>query len=369
MKHSLQFYTVIVIFAVAIRTVASNSAEGPSSEEKSFTDIKRHFSEIREGGDNPTPSDLDLRRKGAAEMIEDSRRFLTNFPNSKRNEDVQGFITIALGKGALAGKPNYATELQLRARALATNDAIPDQLKQHACVVNYMTQWGLRNGKVEVNEVAPEGRVVWVDGLFAAIDVVKDEESVFKGILLQARSGFKMTAEQTQALAERIRDHPQASAWAKADAAKILSKTPPYEIGKPVEIAFTAMDGREVDVSKFKGKVVFVVFWATWCGPCVGEIPNLKAVYDEYHEKGLEFVGISLDEDKDDLERFLKKQRIEWPQYFDGQVWNNKISFPYGITAVPELWVIDKKGNLRIRNPNHDDHDGLAAIFLTLSAE
>lgn len=343
--------------------------DNQSPEEKAFADIQRHFRQLRAGGDNPQGPHLDTRRTGAADMINDARRFLTNFPNSKKASDALSCIVVALSKGALAGNTNYASELQNYERSLATNNVVSDDLKEQASVLNYMTQWGLQNGKTEVSEVTPEGRAVWVDGLFSAINVVKDKESVFKRILLQARSAFKMTDAQSQAIARRVRDHSQASAWAKADAEKILSGKPPYEIGKPVQIKFAALDGRKIDVADFRGKVVFVIFWATWCGPCVAETPVLKSVYDEYHDKGLEFIGISLDDDKDDLQRFLTKREIQWPQHFDGKGWNNEISYPFGITAVPELWVIDKKGNLRIRDPHHDDHDGLSAIFLELSKE
>ncbi|MCB1087881.1 MAG: TlpA family protein disulfide reductase, partial [Verrucomicrobiae bacterium] len=68
--------------------------------------------------------------------------------------------------------------------------------------------------------------------------------------------------------------------------------------GDVMEIAFTAIDGTEVDLSKMKDKVVLVDFWATWCGPCVGEMPNVIATYEQYHEKGFEVIGISLDQDR-----------------------------------------------------------------------
>lgn len=118
-------------------------------------------------------------------------------------------------------------------------------------------------------------------------------------------------------------------------------------IGKPVDIAFTAVDGREVDLSKMKGKVVLVDFWATWCGPCMGEVPNVKAAYEKLHDKGFEIVGISFDKDKDKLESTLKDQGMTWPQYFDGLFWNNKLGQKYGINSIPAMWLVDKKGNLR----------------------
>jgi thiol-disulfide isomerase/thioredoxin len=117
-------------------------------------------------------------------------------------------------------------------------------------------------------------------------------------------------------------------------------------VGRKPEIQFTALDGREVDLAKLKGKVVLLDFWATWCGPCVVGIPELQEVYGKFHARGLEVVAISLDTDRTALEWFVKEKGLPWPQYFDGKRWNNTIAAKYGIHAVPTLWLVGRDGKV-----------------------
>lgn len=113
---------------------------------------------------------------------------------------------------------------------------------------------------------------------------------------------------------------------------------------KPLDLKFTALDGSEVDLGKLRGKVVLIDFWATWCGPCMGEVPKVVAAYRDLHAKGFEIVGISLDQDKGAVESVTKEQGMVWPQYFDGKGWESEIGSRYGIHSIPAMWLVDKKG-------------------------
>jgi thiol-disulfide isomerase/thioredoxin len=150
---------------------------------------------------------------------------------------------------------------------------------------------------------------------------------------------------KARALAEEVRDKKGALDFVKSEANEILRKLD--RIGKPFVLKFTASDGRQVDLEQLKGKVVLIDFWATWCVPCVAELPVVKTTYDHLHPQGFEIVGISLDQDKQALERFLKKSAMPWPQFFDGGGFKNKLARQFEIGSIPTLWLVDKSGLLR----------------------
>ena len=108
------------------------------------------------------------------------------------------------------------------------------------------------------------------------------------------------------------------------------------------------LDGKEVSLSDYagKGKIVFVDFWASWCGPCRETIPELVAIYQKYKNKGFEIVGISLDGNKSDWEKATKDLNITWPQFSNLKGWDEDCAVTYGVDAIPHTMLIDKDGKI-----------------------
>ncbi len=123
------------------------------------------------------------------------------------------------------------------------------------------------------------------------------------------------------------------------------------KVGAPFPaFAVQDLEGKPLTLDSYKGKVVLVDFWATWCGPCVAELPNVLAAYEKYHDKGFEIVGISLDKDQAALTAFLKEKKVTWRQYFDGQGWQNRLSQEYGVNSIPMTYLLDREGKILASN-------------------
>jgi thiol-disulfide isomerase/thioredoxin len=127
-------------------------------------------------------------------------------------------------------------------------------------------------------------------------------------------------------------------------------------VGKPLSLKYSAVDGREVDLEKMRGKVVLVDFWATDSGRSMEIMSDVKDAYTKFHSKGFEIAGINVDDDKASLTNYVAEEKVEWPQYFDGKSMKTKFAVEFGLDEkdLPAMWLVDKKGVLRYINAEFD---------------
>jgi len=120
-------------------------------------------------------------------------------------------------------------------------------------------------------------------------------------------------------------------------------------VGTHPELKGTTVDGEEIALSDFKGKVVMIDFWATWCGPCIAEMPNVKAVYEKYHDKGFDIIGVSLDRSVEPLNEYIEENHIPWPNIFDADQ-SSSLADQFAITSIPSIFIVDKEGKIAAVN-------------------
>ena len=167
---------------------------------------------------------------------------------------------------------------------------------------------------------------------------------------------FDEPAKGTELLKKIKTDYPTSKIASRVD--MMLSQIAKQSQAKKIQAALKpgsefpdfnvkSLDGKPLSVASHKGHIVLIDFWATWCGPCRAELPNVIETYKKYHAKGFDIIGVSLDSDKDKLESFLKKQDgMTWPQYFDGKGWSNALAEKYGVEAIPFTILVGPDGKI-----------------------
>lgn len=112
------------------------------------------------------------------------------------------------------------------------------------------------------------------------------------------------------------------------------------------DINLSNTDGKKIKLSSLRGKVVLIDFWASWCGPCLREVPNLRKAYEKYKTKGFDIYSVSLDIQKDKWEKAIEKHRMNWNHVSDLKGWESPLVHTYGIKGIPFTVLIDKDGKI-----------------------
>ncbi|MDE0315101.1 MAG: redoxin domain-containing protein [Candidatus Poribacteria bacterium] len=202
----------------------------------------------------------------------------------------------------------------------------------------------------ELDKKDPDAR--WVAPILLELGLAYDKlgkhdkaDEAYNKLINHSKYGERSYAQH----AKTILEQDKASRKGELPKPPGASSTPVSElVGKPApDFLVTDLKGEELTLEKYRGQVVLLDFWATWCGPCIRELPNVKRTYEKYKDQKFQIIGISLDRSQQPLEAFIEREGLAWVHYWDK---SQKITNQYGVRGIPSVFLIDGEGVIRKTN-------------------
>jgi len=341
---------VVAACAVALTFAADEPKQNASPADAAWQELQGSFrppappAEWREK--EPTKEQVEEFEKKngvlAGQAADKAKAFYMKYPTHAKAKEAQGMELKLLGVAVQLGQTNRTAELA----------ALEDK-RLHDPTFPASEKFDLKAQRI-AKMLMDDENTNRAPVLAKAEQSTRDLQEEFPrreevgDLLLMVAQGYLDLDDVTKARAITEDVAKKGSGDAKEQAQSLLKKLD--LLGKPFDLKFTDLNGKEQNLKDYAGKVVLVDFWATWCGPCRASLPEVKELYSQKHAKGFEILAISFDKDKDTLKSFICDEKIPWPQYFDGLAWENKIGQRFEISSIPTVWLIDKKGNLRDLN-------------------
>ena len=187
------------------------------------------------------------------------------------------------------------------------------------------------------------------------MDYVKVNASSFVAPYVAMRHSYQFNLQELEEVMAAFEGKVKESSFAKmlGERINVLQNVEPGKVAP--DFTMNDINGNPLTLSQLRGKVLLVDFWASWCGPCRKENPNVVATYNEFKDKGFDILGVSFDKDKVSWEQAVKDDKLTWNHVSDLQYWNNAAGKKYGIMSIPANVLLDKDGKIIAKNLSGDD--------------
>ncbi|HEY0273218.1 MAG TPA: TlpA disulfide reductase family protein, partial [Chitinophaga sp.] len=257
----------------------------------------------------------------------------------------------SISKATVTGSKAQQDFEALNASLKDVNSQAEALQQQYRELYNQKDEEGMKalEAKFEVLEATEKG--IYGDFL------QKNPASPIALYVLNNYAGYDINVAEVEPLYAKISPAAKATPSGK-DFAERLAVARKTAVGQPA-LTFSQPDttGKEVSLASFKGKYVLVDFWASWCGPCRAENPNVVKAYNTYKDKGFTILSVSLDDSKTKWEDAIAKDGLLWTHVSDLKGWKNAVAEQYGIRAIPQNLLLDAEGKIIGKNLRGDALD------------
>ena len=302
--HSIGILTLIVLIGFSTYLAAEETTPNLSPAEigSKYQEIKAIYKKIT----NQTTQER------LEQLVEMSSEFVTSFPEYKRVDEIYYYLG------------NTLVRLKRVEEGITVFEKLMDELPNARYVQPSMLELGMAYDSLNQHDKADE---------------------VYTKLIEHPKFGEKSYAKFAKKIIEQDKSERKGIISNRAAAS---TPRPSEWVGKPApEFQVKDLKGEELTLEKYRGQVVLLDFWATWCGPCINELPNVKRTYEEYKDQKFQIIGISLDRSQQPLEAFVEKEELGWVHHWDQ---GGKIANQYGVTGIPSMFLLDGEGIIRKTN-------------------
>ena len=251
----------------------------------------------------------------------------------------------SLHKSTLGGTPNNDKFQKFNTESRAISEKVAKFEKDNG---PEMQKAQMSNDTVTINKLLKEYKKFQNEMNDYSKKFIKENPDAYLSVLLLENFLMRqyLTPEEIKSYFEGLdKDVKETKSGKKIKTA--LDSMTAIVIGKPApNFSAQSPEGKTISLKESLGKVTIIDFWASWCGPCRAENPNVVALYNEFHPQGLNIIGVSLDKDAAKWKEAIAKDGLIWPHVSNLKFWEDPIAKQYNVQSIPATFILDEKGNI-----------------------